>query len=154
MGDSPSPYRRVWMTGPPPYLKVSRSGTSTEINILSINIHPELDMTLRENHTLIERVAYGMEIFRRKKNSDPLHADKKCRLGNDTLMHPRLRWIHDVQLLRLCTFRTSSSRYKWSMPMLRHRILIIPGNPQKTYSLLCLIPKLSLLEPFNVKSLT
>ena len=49
----------------PPYLKVSRSGTSTEINI--ITIQPELDMTLRENHTLIERVAYGMEIFRRKK---------------------------------------------------------------------------------------
>ena len=92
--------------------------------------------------------------FQRTKNSDPLHADKKCRLGNDTLMHHRLRWIHDVQLLRLFTFRTSSSRYKWSMPMLRHRILIIPGNPQKTYSLPCLIPKLSLLEPFNVKSLT
>ena len=53
--------------------------------------------------------------FQKKKNSDPLHADKKCRLVNDTLMHPRLRWIHDVQLLRLFTFRTSSSRYKWSM---------------------------------------
>ena len=47
-------------------------------------------------------------------------------------MHPRLRWIHDVQLFRLFTFRTSASRYKWSMQMLRHRILIIPGNPQKT----------------------
>ena len=56
----PPPHRRVWMTGPPPYLKVSRSGTSTEINILSINIQPELDMTMRENHTLIERVAYGI----------------------------------------------------------------------------------------------
>lgn len=66
MGDS-APLLQGVMTGPPPYLKVSRSGTSTEINILSINIQPELDMTLRENHTLIERVAYGMEIFRRKK---------------------------------------------------------------------------------------
>ena len=69
-------------------------------------------------------------------------------------MHPRLRWIHDVQLFRLFTFRTSSSRYKWSMQMLRHRILIIPGNPQKTDFILCFIPKLALLEPFNVKSLT
>ena len=83
-----------------------------------------------------------------------MHADKKCRLGNDTLMHPRLRWIHDVQLFRLFTFRTSSSRYKWSMQILRHRILIILGNPQKTDFILCFIPKLALLEPFNVKSLT
>ena len=42
----------------PPRL-ISRSGSGTEINILSINIQPQLDMTLRENHTLIERVAYG-----------------------------------------------------------------------------------------------
>ena len=56
--------------------------------------------------------------FQKKKNSDPLHADKKCRLVNDILMHPRLRWIHDVQLFRLFTFRTSSSRYKWSMQCL------------------------------------
>ena len=56
----PPPHCRVWMTGPPPYLKVSRSGTNTEINILSINIQPELDMKMRENHTLIERVAYGI----------------------------------------------------------------------------------------------
>ena len=79
---------------------------------------------------------------------------KKCRLGNDTLMYPKLRWIHDVQLLRLFTFRTSFSQYKWSMPMLRHRILIIPGNPQKTDFVLCLILKLDLLEPLYVKSLT
>lgn len=96
--------------------------------------------------------------FQRKKKLRSLHADQKCRLGNDTLIcprqGPRLHWIHDVQLLRSFTCRTSFSRYKWSMPMLRHKILIIPRNLKKTDFILCLIPKLALLESLYVKSLT
>lgn len=139
------------MTGPPPYLKVSRSGTSTEINILSINIQPELDMTLRENHTFIERVAYGMEIFRRKKTQILCMQIKNVDL--ETIPLCILDYVGFMTFNCFACLLTSS-RYKWSMQMLRHRILIIPGNPQKTDFILCFIPKLALLEPFNVKSLT